>query len=133
MPSLIEKNNTDIQNAIILSTIHSSKGLEYKRVYIMDAYERILPQVTQYEAEESESQMKKYQEERRLFYVAMTRAKDELYLMAMKDKSTPFIDELFPPVPVIKKTPLMQRVKQIKAFSYYLPPLKQKSSARGRE
>ena len=111
LPSLIEKNNTNNQNAIILSTIHSSKGLEYKRVYIMDAYERILPQVTQYEAEESESQMEKYQEERRLFYVAMTRAKDELYLMAMKDKSTPFIDELFPPEPVIKKTPLTQREK----------------------
>lgn len=111
LPSLIEKNNTDIQNAIILSTIHSSKGLEYKRVYIMDAYERILPQVTQHEAEESESQMEKYQEERRLFYVAMTRAKDELYLMAMKDKNSPFIDEVISPEPVIKKTPITPQQK----------------------
>lgn len=53
----------------ILSTIHSSKGLEYERVVLMDVIDNILPK----QGEDTDEE-----EERRLFYVGMTRAKDEL-------------------------------------------------------
>lgn len=54
---------------LILSTIHSSKGLEYERVILMDVIDNILPKQGEDVDEE---------EERRLFYVGMTRARDEL-------------------------------------------------------
>ena len=60
---------------LILSTVHSSKGLEYETVYLLDVLDGILPAVTEPKGPEEE---RRYQEERRLFYVAMTRAKDHL-------------------------------------------------------
>lgn len=71
----------------VLSTIHSSKGLEYDRVYLMDAVEGLLPK-----DEEEE-------EERRLFYVAMTRAKNELSIFTFQQAglTSPFSREIFPP------------------------------------
>lgn len=59
------------QNAVILTTMHSSKGLEYPVVYIIDANEEITPHKKAVFAPEIE-------EERRMFYVAMTRAKRRL-------------------------------------------------------
>ncbi len=75
---------------LILSTIHSSKGLEYERVFLMDALEGLLPK-----SEEDED----VEEERRLFYVAMTRAKDELFIFTFQKPSltSPFSLAVFPP------------------------------------
>lgn len=61
----------DKQNAVILTTMHSSKGLEYPVVYIIDANEEITPYKKAVFVPEIE-------EERRMFYVAMTRAKRRL-------------------------------------------------------
>ena len=61
----------DKQDAVILTTMHSSKGLEYPVVYIIDANEEITPHKKAVFAPEIE-------EERRMFYVAMTRAKRRL-------------------------------------------------------
>ena len=61
----------DKQNAVILTTMHSSKGLEYPLVYIIDANEEITPHKKAVFVPEIE-------EERRMFYVAMTRAKRRL-------------------------------------------------------
>ena len=63
----------DNDNAVHFHTMHSCKGLEYKVVFIMDVVEGIIPYnkaVLDYEIEE----------ERRLMYVAMTRAKEKLIL-----------------------------------------------------
>lgn len=63
--------NRNIVNAVTFTTMHSSKGLEYESVYIIDANETIVPHkkaVTEGDIEE----------ERRMFYVAMTRAKKKL-------------------------------------------------------
>jgi DNA helicase-2/ATP-dependent DNA helicase PcrA len=62
------------KNAVVLSTIHSSKGLEFDKVILMDIFEGLLP------SKESVTQLKLgkrelYEEEVRLFYVALTRAK----------------------------------------------------------
>ena len=81
---------------IILSTIHSSKGLEYPHVILMDVIDGILPKVSSSDGEEGDDT---YQEERRLFYVGMTRAKDTLSVMTFRNEAltSSFARELFPP------------------------------------
>lgn len=69
-------------SGIILSTIHSSKGLEYDDVYIIDVSDGVYPRnVTEYSSYMSENTKKEYEtyeEERRMYYVAMTRARKNL-------------------------------------------------------
>ncbi len=64
---------------LILSTIHASKGLEYDAVFIMDANEKIIPHGRSIGIDSIE-------EERRLFYVAMTRAAKKLYILYTKER-----------------------------------------------
>lgn len=80
----------------ILSTIHSSKGLEYDTVYLMDMVKGILPSEGVPKSTAAENKKMLYEEERRLFYVAMTRAKNELYVFTFKsEKNSNFSNELF--------------------------------------
>ncbi len=67
---------------VILSTIHASKGLEYPAVVLIDAAADILP------AADNDPE-----EERRIFYVGMTRARDSLILLDYKNEQCPFINE----------------------------------------
>ena len=60
---------------ITLTSIHSAKGLEYDRVYIIDNLREMNFDKKNLDEDEYE---KKLEEERRIFYVGMTRAKDEL-------------------------------------------------------
>ena len=83
--------------AVLLSTVHSSKGLEYDTVYLLDVLDGILPAVTE---PKSQAEQVRYQEERRLFYVAMTRARNHLYLFSCLDRSSAFIREVKPDIPV---------------------------------
>src|SRR5271168_854880 len=62
------------QGAVTISTIHSAKGLEWKRVFLTNLYEGSLPHRFSMGSDEE------IEEERRLFYVACTRAKDTLVL-----------------------------------------------------
>lgn len=71
------KKREQNQDSISLSTMHSSKGLEYKIVFLIDANEGITPHRRTVFEEDME-------EERRLFYVAMTRAKELLYIFSVK-------------------------------------------------
>ena len=64
---------------MILCTMHSSKGLEFPIVFIPEANEGITPYQKAVLKEEIE-------EERRLFYVAMTRAKELLYVFSIKER-----------------------------------------------
>jgi DNA helicase-2/ATP-dependent DNA helicase PcrA len=69
-----DRKMEEIKNgAVVISTIHSAKGLEWKRVYVTNLYEGSLPNKFCRTEEEIE-------EERRLFYVACTRAKDTLVI-----------------------------------------------------
>ena len=61
-------------DALNLMTFHASKGLEFRRVYLIDLNEGLVPHRRAKTKEEIE-------EERRVLYVAMTRAKEELYLL----------------------------------------------------
>ena len=67
------------QDGVILCTMHSSKGLEFPIVFIPEANEGITPYQKAVLKEEIE-------EERRLFYVAMTRAKELLYVFSVKER-----------------------------------------------
>lgn len=73
-----EKRNFE-HNSVGISTMHSAKGLEYKIVFIPDANEGVTPHGKAVIDEDIE-------EERRLFYVAMTRAKERLHIYSVKEK-----------------------------------------------
>ena len=71
------KQRKENPNAVTLSTLHSAKGLEFKSVFIIDANEGIMP----YKAVLD----KDIEEERRLFYVGMTRAIEDLTICSVKE------------------------------------------------
>ena len=82
----------------ILSTIHSSKGLEYDRVFLLDVLDGVLPSKIEDEDSE-ENDIRLYEEERRLYYVGMTRARRELYLFSCQDRASRFTDEALSALP----------------------------------
>jgi len=67
-------NQTSDKEAVNLSTVHQAKGLEFHTVFVIWLTDGMFP------SSRSMDQRKDLEEERRLFYVAITRAKDELYL-----------------------------------------------------
>lgn len=99
------RTHEDAPDALLtLSTIHSSKGLEYERVHLLDVHDGVLPSRPD-AADGTEDERRVYEEDRRLFYVAMTRAKDELTLFEYPDAPSAFIREArgYLPVPVCAK------------------------------
>lgn len=68
------RQNAPLKHEISLMTVHASKGLEFDRVYIPDCNEKVFPHGNMPEEKACE-------EERRIFYVAMTRAKENLELL----------------------------------------------------
>ena len=85
---LSSKNNkkSEKEARVILMTMHTSKGLEFPNVWIIGAEEGITPHI------QSEGNI---DEERRLFYVAMTRAEKRLIISYVSEETTPsrFIEE----------------------------------------
>lgn len=81
---------------ITLSTIHTSKGLEYDTVYMVDVYDGRFPSSRPNIFSRSKDNADGEQEERRLFYVGITRAKNHLHLLEIAGRPSSYIDELFP-------------------------------------
>ena len=73
------KKQSAEKKGVVISTLHSIKGLEFDKVFIMDVNEGSIP----YHKAVSESDI---EEERRLFYVGMTRAREELQLLLVKER-----------------------------------------------
>lgn len=73
------KNRNNNDNSVSLATMHSSKGLEYKKVFVIDANEGITP----FRKAVVDSDL---EEERRMFYVALTRAKEELFVYSVEER-----------------------------------------------
>lgn len=72
----VQQNNPPTMPVITLATLHAAKGLEWERVYLIGASEGILPLINS-GATPTEAVIA---EERRLFYVGMTRAKADLHI-----------------------------------------------------
>jgi len=87
----------DPECPLILSTIHSSKGLEYERVFLMDIFDGLLPKPADEEAD-ARARLEALEEERRLFYVGMTRAKQDLAIFTFEKRElrSSFTTLLFP-------------------------------------
>jgi hypothetical protein len=73
------------ENHITLSTIHKSKGLEFDLVYIIGCDDSFFPRMKDF---------LRIEEERRLFYVATTRAKSRLYYFYLSDSMSRFLTEI---------------------------------------
>lgn len=74
-----QKQEDKNRDSLTMATMHGSKGLEYKVVFIIDANEGITPHHKAILDEDIE-------EERRLFYVAVTRAKEYLHIYSVKKR-----------------------------------------------
>ena len=72
-------NMDESENRVVLMTLHSAKGLEFRVVYILDANEGVTPHHKAVLDPDVE-------EERRMFYVAMTRAKERLHIYHVKER-----------------------------------------------
>ncbi len=89
------------EDTIVLSTVHRAKGLEWSRVFIIGLSDGSFPSAKSLGDLESE------EEERRVFYVALTRAKDELYLCY------PIMDNRWHDGSIIKRpSPFLQELPQ---------------------
>ncbi len=75
-----DKNDKTDNNRVALMTIHSAKGLEFKNVYIVGVEENLFPSLR------SVGSQSEIEEERRLFYVAVTRAEEHLSISFAKSR-----------------------------------------------
>lgn len=91
---IIQEKVSDKDCPFILSTMHASKGLEYDTVYLLDVMDGILPEkVLANPRTASKEELETYEEERRLFYVGVTRAKNQLNVFTT-NKPSKFCSEL---------------------------------------
>lgn len=74
----------EVKEGVILSTIHGVKGMEFKNIFIVNAVEETIPHKSSIE--------NNLEEERRLFYVGVTRAIENLYIYAPKNQQGRFRD-----------------------------------------
>jgi DNA helicase-2/ATP-dependent DNA helicase PcrA len=80
--SIEESKRKTKREGVILSTIHGVKGMEFKNVYVINCVEETIPH--------SNSIKDNIEEERRLFYVGITRAIDNLYLFSPRNRKGQF-------------------------------------------
>jgi DNA helicase-2/ATP-dependent DNA helicase PcrA len=103
--SLLTKSDGDDdagKGKVNLMTIHASKGLEFPVVFIAGAEEGIIPHERSLEDDVSGSgAVNPIEEERRLFYVAITRARDKLFITSCRSRRqsaekqpSPFLEEI---------------------------------------
>lgn len=100
---LIENKNNKNSDGVIFTTMHSAKGLEFKNVYIIGANEGTIPHEKSYDIGDDEKKIEQIEEERRLMYVAITRAEESLYISSPSSKygkkvsKSRFIDDIKSP------------------------------------
>ncbi|MGB8331240.1 MAG: UvrD-helicase domain-containing protein [Polyangiales bacterium] len=73
---------------VTLSSLHSAKGLEFSVVFLIGCVEGVLPHARTTDPKITDASAADVEEERRLFYVGVTRARDQLYLTRHKERVT---------------------------------------------
>ncbi len=84
-------NSRNLKDGITLSTVHSAKGLEFDRVYIIDLVDGSFPTSSSIE-QFNKGKYDPLEEERRLFYVGMSRAKNHLSLITISKIGDKMVD-----------------------------------------
>ena len=127
---ILTDGESNYKSKLILSTIHSSKGLEYDTVYLMDVINGVFPSKIISFKSASPKEKRDYEEERRIFYVGITRAKDKLCIFKYGDESSIFVSEINPE----EKPPKKERTKRKKENELLKPTplLKKKPSVTSR-
>ena len=104
-------DNKATQDKVFIGTIHSAKGLEWDSVFLIGMEDGHLPQ-------RQSVSVKIYEEERRMAYVGITRAKNFLFLSSIKRQGkeklvqSPFLSEMFGPQKVQQVDPVDIKVEQ---------------------
>ena len=100
---IVESRNNKNAEGVILTTMHSAKGLEFPYVYIIGTNEGTIPHEKSCDIDDETKRKEAVEEERRLLYVGITRAQDELYISIPKNKygrkvfESRFVDEIKSP------------------------------------
>ena len=100
---IVENKNSKNTDGVIFTTMHSAKGLEFKNVYVIGVNEGTLPHEKSYDIDDEEKKIAQIEEERRLMYVAITRAEECLYISSPANKygkkvsKSRFIDDIKSP------------------------------------
>lgn len=101
----VTTGNGDIEGSVTLMTAHSAKGLEFPVVFVTGMEEGIFPHSRSF------TDKGNMEEERRLAYVAMTRAKDRLYLLYACERQLYGLSQYNDPSRFIKEIPEELREK----------------------
>jgi DNA helicase-2/ATP-dependent DNA helicase PcrA len=132
--SLITRDDgeDDLQGKAGIMTIHSAKGLEFPVVFIAGAEKGIIPH--ERSLQENEGDAGSIEEERRLFYVAITRARDKLFITSCKNRRhlnntiesspSPFLNEIPPHLMEIHQT--RQEAADVKTAEQFLAQIRLK-------
>ncbi|MCI5144272.1 MAG: ATP-dependent helicase [Candidatus Electrothrix sp. AR3] len=117
----------DRAESVLLATLHAAKGLEFRAVFMAGCEEGLLPLVPRSEVT-SEEEQEHIQEERRLFFVGMTRAAEELYLTGAGERRgfagiefcspSRFLAEI--PINFLQRPPHIQKKRQKKSVGKQL-------------
>lgn len=108
----------DQADVVVLMTMHAAKGLEFDYVFIVGLEEGIFPsEMSRYSNEDLE-------EERRLCYVGITRARKELYLSSAnsrmmfgqtkRNKHSRFLDEIDPDLLTVEQSPVARQMQMVR-------------------
>lgn len=129
LSEIVRMRHGDDDCRFILSTIHSSKGLEYDRVILMDVIDGIFPNTDlAQDAVRTEDERKALEEERRLFYVGMTRARRELQVFRFRRPSVAatFSEDIFPQksAPPPKSKPMLKKQEPTERPECFMPEIR---------
>jgi superfamily I DNA/RNA helicase len=81
-----EDHRPDASRQVTLSSLHSAKGLEFSVVFLIGCVEGVLPHARTTDPRITDATVADLEEERRLFYVGVTRARDVLYLTRHRER-----------------------------------------------